>query len=203
MPTFKILDDLNTPLLDVDTNTTSGLGKHLRDSVVKLMALRPIAASLQKALSDAPTNPVALEFAVPDTVTLGAAGDLSLDAGVRAAVGVHQPDELLFPADDLRDAISVPSGTAYVSIGLAPRVKAGLQGERGSLAFGFAAGASLKFRYFQPFDIAGTDPTLASALCRNAPAALCSPPTSTISARCRSGPMRRLKAKGNCSSPAR
>jgi hypothetical protein len=164
MPTFKIVDDLNSPLLEVEANKSSGLGKQLRDSVVKLMALRPIAASLQKRLSDAPTNPVALEFALPDTIALGDAGDLTLDAGVRAAVGVHQPDELLFPADDLRDAISVPSGTTYVSVGFAPRVKAGLQGERGALAFGFAAGASLKLRYFQPFDIAGTEPTLATAL---------------------------------------
>jgi Caspase domain len=163
MPTFKIVDDLNTPLLDVDTTKSSGLGKHLRDSVVRLMALRPIATSLQKRLSDAPTDPVAMEFAVPDTVAIGAAGDLTLDAGVRAAVGVHQPDELLFPADDLRDAITVPSGTTYVSVGLAPRVRAGLEAEKGALAFGFAAGAALKFRYFQPFDIAGTNPTLADA----------------------------------------
>jgi hypothetical protein len=162
MPTFKILDELNAPLLEVDTDQHQGLGKYLRD-VVRLRALRPAAGALQRRLSEAPTNPVALEFSVPDTVTFGD-GDLTLDAGVRAGVGVHQPDELLFPADDLRDAISVPSGTAYVSVGLAPRVKAGFQGEHGALALGFAAGASLHFRYYHPFDIAGTDPVLSAAL---------------------------------------
>ncbi len=162
MPTFKILDELNAPLLEVDTDQHRGLGKYLRDAV-RLRALRPAAGALQRRLSEAPTNPVALEFSVPDTVALGN-GDLTLDAGVRAGVGVHQPDELLFPADDLRDAISVPGGTAYVSIGLAPRVKAGLQGEHGALALGFSAGASLNFRYYHPFDIAGTDPVLAAAL---------------------------------------
>ena len=111
MPAFKILDSLNTNLLDVNTGSQSGLGRYLPDSVVRLLALRPIATSLQKPLSEAPTNPVALEFSLPDPISLGADGDLSLDAGVRAAVGVHHSDELLFPADDLRDAISVPSGT--------------------------------------------------------------------------------------------
>jgi ParB-like chromosome segregation protein Spo0J len=164
MPAFKILDSLNTNLLDVNTGSQSGLGRYLPDSVVRLLALRPIATSLQKPLSEAPTNPVALEFSLPDPISLGADGDLSLDAGVRAAVGVHHSDELLFPADDLRDAISVPSGTAYVSMSLAPRVKASFEGERGALAFGFAAGASVNVRYFQPFDVAGADPTLAKAL---------------------------------------
>jgi hypothetical protein len=164
MPTFRIVDDLDTPLLDVDSQESSGLARYLPDGVVRLMAVRPVASTLRKRLSEAPTNPVAFEFAVAEAIALGSAADLTLDVGVRAAFGVHQPDELLFPADDLRDAISVPSGTAYLSVGLAPRVKAGLQAERGALAFGFAAGASLTLRYFQPFDIAGTDPRVTEAI---------------------------------------
>jgi aconitate hydratase len=42
MPTFKILDELNAPLLEVDTDQHQGLGKYLRD-VVRLRALRPAA----------------------------------------------------------------------------------------------------------------------------------------------------------------
>ena len=164
MPTFKILDSLNTSLLDVVAKQDCGLGKYLPSSVVKLMALRPIASSLQKPLSQALTNPVAMEFSLPDPIALGGPGDLSLDAGMRAAVGVHQPDELLFPADDLRDAITVPGGTAYVSVALNPRVNVAGAGQQGPLAFGFGAGGSLNLRFFQPFDIAGGDPTLANAL---------------------------------------
>ena len=164
MPAFKILDELNTSFLDISSGKQSGLGKYLPDSVVKLLALRPIAKSLQKPLSESPTNPVTLEFSTPDPIPLGPGGDLALEAGVRAAVGVHHPDELLFPADDLRDAISVPSGTAYVSLSLSPRVKAQFEAERGALAFGFAAGTSIGVRYYHPFDVAGSDPTLARAL---------------------------------------
>jgi hypothetical protein len=164
MPTIRIVDDLDRTLLDVETARTSGLGRYLPESVTRLMALRPLAAALRKPLSESPTNPVAVEFAVAETVSLGSGADLALEADARAGLGVHQPDELLFPADDLRDAIAVPSGTAYLSVGLAPRVKAGLQGERGSLAFGFAGGASIAVRYYHPFDVAGTDPTLGSAL---------------------------------------
>ncbi|MGH9310978.1 MAG: hypothetical protein ACRD1U_16500, partial [Vicinamibacterales bacterium] len=164
MPTIRLLDDLNAPLLDVDTSRSTGLGRYLPEAMSILRAVRPVATAFRTRLSDASTNPVAFEFATPEGIQLGKGGELSIDAGVRAAVGVHQPDELLFPADDLRDAISVPSGTAYMSVGLAPRVKAGLEGERGPLTFGFAAGASLALRYFQPFDIAGTDPTVGAAL---------------------------------------
>lgn len=163
MPTFKILDSLNTSLLDVAAKNDSGLGKYV-PAVMKLMSLRPIASALQKPLSQSPTNPAAIEFSLPDPIALGGPGDLSLDAGVRATVGVQQPDELLFPADDLRDAISVPGGTAYVSVALNPRVNIAADGQQGPLAFGFAAGGALNLRFFQPFDIAGGDPTLADAL---------------------------------------
>jgi hypothetical protein len=43
-------------------------------------------------------------------------------------------------------------------------VKASFEGERGALAFGFAAGATVGLRYFQPYDVAGADRTLAKAL---------------------------------------
>lgn len=172
MPGFKLLDHLNTSLLDVAVKRDSGIGKYLPDSAVRLLALRPAAQALGKRLSESPTEPVVLEFTTPETVAIGGAGDLSLDAGVRATVGVHQADELLFPADDLRDAVSVPSGTAYVSAGLQPRVAASLQGQRGPLAFGFSAGGSLSVRFFQPVDTVGADPTLADALAHTLQAAV-------------------------------
>lgn len=164
MSTIRILDDLNAPLLDVEPQARSGLGRYLPDRVLTLLALRPAAAALQKRLSEAPTDPAALEFSLVDGAEIGGAGGLVLDAASRAAVGVHQPDELLFPADDLRDAVAVPSGTAFVSIALAPRVRAGLAGDRGALAFGFGAGASLSVRYCHPFDAAAVDPSVATAL---------------------------------------
>lgn len=164
MPAFKILDELNTPFLDVSAGRQSGLGKYLPDAVVKLMAVRSIASALDKPISAAGTNPAAVEFKLPDPIPLGADGALTLDAGARAAAGIHHADELLFPADDLRDAISVPSGTAYVSLTLEPRVKARFDGTRGALAFGFAAGANLSARFFQPFDVAASDPTVGQAL---------------------------------------
>ena len=164
MPAFKILDELNTSSRH-QQRKQSGLGKYLPDSVTTLLALRPIAKSLQKPLSESPTNPVALEFSPPDPIPLGAwrRPGCSRRASVLRS-GVHHPDELLFPADDLRDAISVPSGTAYVSLSLSPRVKAQFEAERGALAFGFAAGTSIGLRYYHPFDVAGSDPTLARAL---------------------------------------
>ena len=164
MATFRILDDLNAPVLDVEARRNSGLARYLPDAVVQLRAVRPVAGALRKRLSEAPTDPVALEFAMAESVPLGDAADLAFDAGVRAGFGVHHADELLFPADDLRDAVSVPSGTAYVSLMLAPRVRVGVQGARGPLAFGFAAGTTIAVRHFQPFDLAGTDPSLATAI---------------------------------------
>jgi len=164
MPAFKLLDQLNTALLDINTPGGSGLGRYLPDRVVRLLALRPMASALQTRLSDARTAPVSMEFSSGDALEFGGPGDLALQAGASIDVGVHQADELLFPADDLRDAISVPGGTAYVSIAMTPQVAARLDGERGPLAFGFSAGGSVRFRFYQPFDVAGADPTLAEAL---------------------------------------
>ncbi len=163
MSAFSVLDNLNIPLLDIDMSR-SGLNRFLPDRAVRLLALRPLASALPRHLSELSTTPLALDFSLPDRVSLGGPGNLSLGAGARTEIGVHKDGAPLFAAEDLQDAVHAPSGTAYVSATFTPRVDVGLGAERGPLAFGFDAGASLGVRFFQPFDVAGADPTLAEAL---------------------------------------
>ena len=57
MATFKIVDELNAPLISTETPSTSGLGKYLPAPVLELMALRPLAKALNKPLADTATTP--------------------------------------------------------------------------------------------------------------------------------------------------
>ena len=164
MATFKIVDELNAPLLVADTPSTSGLAKYLPAPVLELMALRPAAKALARPLADAPTSPVAAEFSSRKALPVAGAGPVTLDAGARLGVGVSHGGELLFPADDLRDAVTIASGTAYVSVGISGRLTGGGEAAAGPASFGVSGGASLATRYFHPFDLAARNPTLGEAL---------------------------------------
>ena len=92
---------------------------------------------------------------------MAGAGSATLEAGARVGVGVYQGGELLFPADDLRDAVTIASGTAYVSVGVSGRLSGGAEVASGPASLGVAGGASLTTRYFHPFDLAARTPPLA------------------------------------------
>ena len=112
MATFKVVDELNAPLISTETPSTSGLGRFLPAPLLELMALRPVAKALDKPLADTATSPIAAEFSSRKTVPVAGAGSATLEAGARVGVGVYQGGELLFPADDLRDAVTIASGTS-------------------------------------------------------------------------------------------
>jgi hypothetical protein len=141
MATFKIVDELNAPLLDAETSGNSGLAKYLPAPVLELMALRPAAKALARPLADAPTSPVAAEFSSRKALPVAGAGPVTLDVGARVGVGVSHGGELLFPADDLRDAVTIASGTAYVSVGISGRLTGGGEAAAGPASFGVSGGA--------------------------------------------------------------
>ena len=120
------------------------------------MALRPAAKALARPLADAPTSPVAAEFSSRKALPVAGAGPVTLDVGARVGVGVSHGGELLFPADDLRDAVTIASGTAYVSVGISGRLAGGGEAAAGPASFGVSGGASLATRYFHPFESGGS-----------------------------------------------
>jgi hypothetical protein len=163
MGILKIVDELNAPLLSEETPSAKGLAKYLPAPVLELRAVRSVAKALGRPLADANTNPIAAEFSLPKPIpVLG--GPVVLDADARVGLGVHQGGELLFPADDLRDAVTVPSGSAYVSVGLSGRLGASGAGSFGPASLGVTGGASLTTRYFHRVDLAAGSPTLGEAL---------------------------------------
>ena len=49
MATFKLVDELNAPLISTETPSASGLAKYLPAPVLEIMALRPAAKALAQA----------------------------------------------------------------------------------------------------------------------------------------------------------
>ena len=161
------------------------------------MALRPAAKALAQPLADAPTSPVAAEFS--SRKALPVAGDGPADAGCRRARRrrCHQGGELLFPADDLRDAVTIASGTPTCRWGSPDGWREAVTAPPGPARSAVSGGASLTTRYFHPFDLAARNLTLGEALDRHRRPR--GDPEKRRGSRLAPGRARsrRLKAKGN------
>jgi hypothetical protein len=143
-----------------------GLGRYVR-SLVALRSLNSIRSALDEPLSDAAGAARQIDFTLERGVTVGQAGELTLEAGGTAAIGVHGAGSALFAESALQADVTVPHGTTYTSLRLEARLGAGLASGGAPFSFGFEAGTGLGYAFYHPFDTAAAGPqtkTLGAAL---------------------------------------
>lgn len=162
MPSLKLSDQDGKALLSTNLHAGSGLGRYLKP-VTELRASLKLANALKRPLSNVGEQGRELDLSLADDLPVGGSA-LTLDAGAHAAINIHPSGSALFDADDLREAVVVPNGLSYVALSLAARIKAGLEGERGTLSFGFQAGTGLEYRFLFPVELASSDPLLGVAI---------------------------------------
>lgn len=162
MPTLKLSDQDGKALLSTNLDAGSGLGKYLKP-VTELRASLKLASAFKRPLSDVGEQGRELDLSLADDLPIGGSA-LTIDAAAHASINVHPSGSTLFDADDLREAVVVPNGSSYVALSLAARIKAGLDGERSALSFGFQAGTGLEYRFLFPVDLASGDPRLGDAI---------------------------------------
>jgi hypothetical protein len=161
MPTITIRDEQGDEILTVDPSSKS-LGKYLR-SAASLRSLVPLARVASRPLQEADGSRE-LAFALEKDVAIGHASDLTIGGGASAALGVQQAGGVLLAGSDLQAPVTVPNGTAYVSLALEARLNVGVTTQKGSVGFGFNAGTGVRYAYSHPFDIVGAQLTVGDGI---------------------------------------
>lgn len=160
MASIAILDDKGAELLSTDLSG-HGLGRYLR-SALSLRSARAIRTALTKPLADG-FEERTLAFSADRDVPIGSKNEISLAGGASVALEFHAAGEEIFGKGDLQAPVEVPAGRAYLSLTLEAHLKGGLS-EKGTISFGFSGGTAIRYTYFHPFDVVGSQPTLAEGL---------------------------------------
>ncbi|MGB8261122.1 MAG: hypothetical protein WCE75_12255 [Terracidiphilus sp.] len=130
--------DNSTLSLNFPATPDSAMMKYLRSSDpinVELNEKQPASGALSAFV------PCGLSFASP--VTLGTTSDeLTIKSGLQGSASLK--NGVLFDPDkdDFGDSVTVPNGKAYLSVGIAATVDAGLTEKSGDLKFGLNATSS-------------------------------------------------------------
>ncbi len=102
---------------------------------------------------------VSIEQFVPSSVKftnslkLGATSeDLTIQPGLQGNIGIKTGTLFDPKKDDFGDSIPIPSGQAYMSLGIAASLDAGLKDQSGDLQFGFGAGGTVTLTDYRLFD---------------------------------------------------
>ena len=95
--------------------------------------------------------PCGLTFTTP--VQLGVtSAELAIQPGLQGSIGIKTGTLFDPKSDDFGDAVSIPSGQAYVSAGIKASLNAGLTDGSGDLQFGFNAGTAITLTNYRLLD---------------------------------------------------
>lgn len=159
MPVIQLTDNLGLTV-SVSPDATSAFVKYFR-SLLSLKILGQSLAALQNmALNDFPVPAGSVGLSFQDPVAVGSdSAELTIGAGATGTVGVCSEGPL-FADDPFGEPVPIPSGQAYLSIGLNASVSA--DATRGAeLTFGLAGGAQVTFANYRSFP---ADTTVVTAL---------------------------------------
>ena len=115
--------------------------------------------AISAALTQAQKPGVAIDQFVPcgvkftNSLKLGATSEeLTIQPGLQGHIGIKTGTLFDPKTDDFGDSIPIPSGQAYVSLGITASLNAGLTEEPGDLQFGFSAGGTLTLADYRLFE---------------------------------------------------
>ena len=150
-------------VLQASLNPASGLANYFQQPLA-FSALQHDLASLQDLpLSAFPLKSTEIGLTFAPSTALGAASPLQGSAAVSAILSVV-PKGKLFDPDPFDCPIDVPSGRAYLGLGMKVNLAPGGDLTSGKTTFGFAAGSTVCLAHYQPFLTTATMPTFKAAL---------------------------------------
>lgn len=163
MPNISIVDGFG---LDVEAglNPNSAFSKYLQQ-LPSFSVVQHDLASLQNVpLAGFPlkSTKIGLTFAQPTTLASTSpqfAGSAALSATLCVVTGGK-----LFDPDPFASPIEVPSGHAYLGLGLKAKVAPGVNAISGDLTVGFAAGCTASMAHYVSFATTATTPAFKDAL---------------------------------------
>ena len=163
MPNIPIADGYGLNL-QASLNPNSAFAKYFQHPP-SFSVLQQNLASLQDVpLIGFPlkSTEIGLTFTQPTSVT-STSPQFAGCAGVSATLCVVTGGKLFDP-DPFDNPIEVPSGHAYLGLGVKVNVAPGVEITSGKLAFGFTAGSTVSLSHYQSFATTATTPTFKTAL---------------------------------------
>lgn len=163
MPNVPLSDGFGLNL-QASLNPDSAFAKYFQ-SPPALSAVQKDLASLENVpLSSFPltSTEIGLTFSQPTSVAVGSP-QFAGCAGVSGALCVVNSGRLFDP-DPFGGPIDLPSGQAYLGVGMKIALAPGVAGAAGNLDYGFAAGSTITLSHYQLFPTAAPPTTFKAAL---------------------------------------
>lgn len=163
MPNIPITDGFGLNL-QAGLNPKSAFAKYFQQPPAFSVLQQNLASLQDVPLAGFPlkSTEVGLTFKQPTTVASSSpqfAGSAAVSATLCVIAGGK-----LFDPDPFDNPIEVPTGHAYLGIGVNASLAPGLDLTSGKLAFGFVVGAGVTMSHYQLFATSPTTPTLKAAL---------------------------------------
>jgi hypothetical protein len=163
MPTIGIVDGFGLDL-DAAVNPNSAFAKYFQ----KLPSLSVIEKDLA-SLRDVPlaafplkSAQVGLSFKEPTTI-LPTSPQFAGSAAISGSLRVTATGKLFDP-DPFASPIEIPSGHAYLGLGIQASIAPGLNVPSGEVVYGFTVGTTVSLTHYKSFQTTSATPTFATAL---------------------------------------
>ncbi len=163
MPTIQIVDGFG---LDLQTalNPGSAFAKYFWQ-LPSLSVVKQDLASLQSvSLTAFPLKSaqIGLSFQQPSS-SMSTSPQFALGAAISGTLCVI-PSGKLFDPDPFENPIDIPSGRAYLGLGVEASISPGIRLPTGELASGFTVGSTVCLTHYKCFEATATTPTFNAAL---------------------------------------
>jgi hypothetical protein len=163
LPTIPLADGFGLNL-QASLNPKSAFAKYFQQPPGFSVMQQDLASLQDIPLTGFPlkSTEVGLAFTQPTTVASTSpqfAGSAAASATLCVVGGGK-----LFDPDPFDNPIDVPSGRAYLGLGVKATLSPGVNAGSGELTFGFAAGATVCMTHYQSFATTATTPTFRAAL---------------------------------------
>lgn len=163
MPTISIADGFGLNL-QASLNPKSGFAKYFQQPPSFSVLQRDLGSLQNLPLAGFPlkSTEIGLKFTEPTSVTT-TSPQFAGSAAVSGTLSVTT-DGKLFDPDPFGSPVDVPSGHAYMGLGVKANLQPGVSLTSGELTSGFTAGTTVSLTHYQSFATSATAPTFKAAL---------------------------------------
>ena len=163
MPTIQIVDGFG---LDVEAalNPNSAFANYFK-KLPSFSVVQQNLASLQDvSLVAFPLKSTQIGLAFTEPTAIGAVGPQFTGGTAISATLCLNTTGKLFDPDPFESPIEIPSGHAYLGLGVVASISPGVSVPAGELVAGFTVGTKVSFTHYKCFETTPTTPTFRAAL---------------------------------------
>jgi hypothetical protein len=163
MPTIGIVDGFGLDL-EAALNPNSAFAKYFQ-KLPSLSVIQQNLASLQNVpLTSFPLKSTQIGLSFKDPATLSSTSPQFTGCAAVSGSLCVVPSGKLFDPDPFANPIEIPSGHAYLGLGIQASIAPGMNLPIGEAVYGFTVGTTVSLTHYKSFQTTSTTPTFAAAL---------------------------------------